>query len=137
MDIVLIITYEAGLGLFLSALSSTSISERHSCVKIKLNILCIYRAQRWVQSSLDLEQKTVVSFFETTIRLVGGLLSAFELSQEEIFLQKAQQLTDKLMISCEENYSKLPVNHTPDTQQNLVGNSAGPYKIDCLHSSKV
>ena len=58
-----------------------------------------------MQSSLDLEQKTVVSFFESTIRLLGGLLSAFELSQEEMFLQKAQQLTDKLMISCEENYS--------------------------------
>lgn len=57
---------------------------------------------------MDLEQKTVVSFFETTIRLLGGLLSAFELSQEEVFLQKAQQLTDKLMISCEENFSKLP-----------------------------
>ncbi|KDQ18619.1 glycoside hydrolase family 47 protein [Botryobasidium botryosum FD-172 SS1] len=39
-----------------------------------------------------------VSVFETTIRYLGGLLSAYELSnyKDEILLQKAQQLGDKL-----------------------------------------
>ena len=58
-------------------------------------------------SSLNLEQVAIVSFFESTIRLVGGLLSAFELSKEPTFLQKAQQMTDKLMIACKDGFGEL------------------------------
>ncbi|KAL1921180.1 uncharacterized protein VTP21DRAFT_10896 [Calcarisporiella thermophila] len=39
----------------------------------------------------------VVNVFETTIRYVGGLLSAHDLSGDELFLQKAQDLTNLLM----------------------------------------
>ncbi|KAJ1899651.1 hypothetical protein LPJ66_001976 [Kickxella alabastrina] len=35
--------------------------------------------------------------FETNIRYVGGLLSAYELSEDKVFLQKAVELTDILM----------------------------------------
>ncbi|KAJ2894078.1 hypothetical protein IWW38_002687, partial [Coemansia aciculifera] len=35
--------------------------------------------------------------FETNIRYIGGLLSAFELSGDKIFLQKAVELTDIIM----------------------------------------
>ncbi|KAJ2812994.1 hypothetical protein H4S07_001001 [Coemansia furcata] len=35
--------------------------------------------------------------FETNIRYIGGLLSAYELSQDEIFLQKAVELTDVIL----------------------------------------
>ena len=38
-----------------------------------------------------------MSLFETTIRIVGGLLSAFDLSEDAMFLGKAQQLVDLLM----------------------------------------
>lgn len=62
-----------------------------------------------MESSLDLEQPTVISFFETTIRILGGLLSAFELSGEAVFLQKAQLLTEKLLVSCKEDYGALPL----------------------------
>jgi mannosyl-oligosaccharide alpha-1,2-mannosidase len=33
-----------------------------------------------------------VSFFETTIRVLGGLLSAYELSGDSMFLEKADDL---------------------------------------------
>ena len=37
------------------------------------------------------------SVFETTIRELGGLLSAYELDGDVIFLQKATQLADRLL----------------------------------------
>ncbi|CDW52735.1 Glyco hydro 47 domain containing protein [Trichuris trichiura] len=37
------------------------------------------------------------SFFEVTIRVLGGLLSAFYLSKDELFLQKARMLGDRLL----------------------------------------
>ena len=41
-----------------------------------------------------------VSLFESTIRYVGGLLSAYELNgnQPQILVDKAKQLTDKLVL---------------------------------------
>jgi mannosyl-oligosaccharide alpha-1,2-mannosidase len=41
-----------------------------------------------------------VSLFESTIRYVGGLLSAYQLNgnQPQILVEKAQQLTDKLAL---------------------------------------
>lgn len=38
-----------------------------------------------------------VSFFETTIRVLGGLLSAFEFSGDQVFLDKARDLGDRLL----------------------------------------
>ena len=36
-----------------------------------------------------------VSFFETSIRALGGLLSAYELSKEKVFLDKALDLGER------------------------------------------
>ncbi|KAG2373001.1 hypothetical protein C9374_012944 [Naegleria lovaniensis] len=38
-----------------------------------------------------------ISVFETTIRVVGGFLSAFDLSKEPIFLEKAKDMADRLI----------------------------------------
>ena len=38
-----------------------------------------------------------VSVFETTIRFLGGLLSAYALSKDPIFLEKAVQVADALL----------------------------------------
>lgn len=38
-----------------------------------------------------------VQLFETVIRYVGGLLSAYDLSHEKIFVEKAVELVDKLL----------------------------------------
>lgn len=40
-----------------------------------------------------------VSLFESTIRVLGGLLSAYHLTNETIYLLRAQQLGDKLMVA--------------------------------------
>lgn len=54
-------------------------------------------AKTWVANSLTIIRNKDVSVFETTIRVLGGLLSAYHLSKEEIFLQKALKLADRLM----------------------------------------
>lgn len=56
-------------------------------------------AQRWVEESLafDLAVTKMDSFFEATIRLLGGLLGAHSLSLRPIFLQRARELGDRLI----------------------------------------
>ncbi|KAK7440969.1 hypothetical protein VKT23_016746 [Stygiomarasmius scandens] len=51
-----------------------------------------------------------VSIFETTIRYLGGLISAFELSgkQHKILIEKAQQLTDKMAFAWETKNQTIP-----------------------------
>ncbi|CAJ2503102.1 Uu.00g104960.m01.CDS01 [Anthostomella pinea] len=44
-------------------------------------------------------QETACNFFETTIRHLGGLLSAYDLSQEAVLLQKAVELGDMLYMA--------------------------------------
>jgi uncharacterized protein YyaL (SSP411 family) len=38
-----------------------------------------------------------ISLFETNIRVVGGLLSAYDLSGDELFLKKATELVDLMV----------------------------------------
>ncbi len=55
-------------------------------------------AKQWVAESLDFSDKDKdVNLFETTIRVLGGLLSAHHLSGERVFLDKAKDLGDRLM----------------------------------------
>ena len=46
-------------------------------------------AREWVARSMEPAQDRYVNLFETTIRVVGGLLGAFHLSQDELFLHRA------------------------------------------------
>ena len=47
------------------------------------------QAHDWVANSLTFEKNVDVNLFETTIRVLGGLLSAYHLSQDDLFLKKA------------------------------------------------
>lgn len=48
------------------------------------------KARDWVANKLDIVgNRRRVSLFETNIRVLGGLLAAYHLSNDEIFLQKA------------------------------------------------
>ena len=54
----------------------------------------------WIKSSLDFNKVNpgdgYVSVFETTIRSLGGMLSAYDMSQEPILKEKAIDLGDRL-----------------------------------------
>jgi mannosyl-oligosaccharide alpha-1,2-mannosidase len=49
----------------------------------------------WVKTSLSFSGS--VSFFETTIRVLGGLLSAYEFSGDKALLDKARDIGDRLL----------------------------------------
>ena len=55
-------------------------------------------AKAWVRDELDFNQDGEVNLFETTIRVLGGLLSAYDQSgRDDVFLRKAVDLADRLM----------------------------------------
>jgi len=54
-------------------------------------------AREWVDENLRFDEDRFVSFFETIIRVLGGLLSAYDMSNDQMFLDKAVELADKLM----------------------------------------
>eukprot|EP00158_Paraphelidium_tribonemae_P003158 Partr_v1_DN25922_c0_g1_i2_m68773 putative mannosidase alpha class len=55
------------------------------------------KARDYVLDELTFDIPASVSFFETTIRIFGGLLSAYELSGDDRFIAKAQDIADRLM----------------------------------------
>ena len=57
----------------------------------------LYRALSWVANSMPLHQTVTLSLFETTIRIVGGLVSAYDLSGNATALTKAEELVQKLL----------------------------------------
>ncbi|XP_072103483.1 mannosyl-oligosaccharide 1,2-alpha-mannosidase IA-like isoform X2 [Mobula birostris] len=54
-------------------------------------------AKEWVESNLDFNVNGEVSLFEVTIRFVGGLLSAYYLTGDELFKIKAIELGERLL----------------------------------------
>ncbi|KAJ4370676.1 mannosyl-oligosaccharide alpha-1,2-mannosidase [Neocucurbitaria cava] len=69
----------------------------------------IKHAREWISTTLDYDKKQDVNTFETTIRMLGGLLSAHYLqetlpglkpengNEEDLFLEKATDLAGRLM----------------------------------------
>eukprot|EP00658_Telonema_sp_P-2_P033439 TRINITY_DN24544_c0_g1_i1.p1 TRINITY_DN24544_c0_g1~~TRINITY_DN24544_c0_g1_i1.p1 ORF type:complete len:561 (+),score=121.90 TRINITY_DN24544_c0_g1_i1:86-1768(+) len=79
------------------------------------------KARDWVAHSFNVNVNAMVSFFETTIRCLGGLISSYELSGDTVFLDKARVLGDKLLKAFTS-----PVGY-PMAQINLAtGNAAAP-----------
>lgn len=56
-------------------------------------------AVQWVKNSLHFNHAGTVSVFEITIRALGGLLAAYDLSKEKILLDKAKEFGEKLIRS--------------------------------------
>lgn len=69
-----------------------------------------YRAREWVSTNLDCNSSRRISLFETNIRIVGGLLGAYELSQDHMFLDKAQACVNLM----------LPIFQTSTTGKNQI-----------------
>jgi len=55
-----------------------------------------YRARDYCRDRLRFDTVGSVSVFETTIRVLGGLLSAYDLSKDRVFLDRAKELGDRL-----------------------------------------
>nr|KAG5712455.1 hypothetical protein BaRGS_011429 [Batillaria attramentaria] len=64
-------------------------------------------AKEWVKDSLTFAVNRDVNLFEITIRVLGGLLSTYHLTGDEIFKQRATELGDRLL-PCFNSQSKVP-----------------------------
>ena len=53
----------------------------------------------WIEEHLSFDSVGAVSLFETNIRVLGGLLSAYDVSGELVLLEKAEDLGKRLMKS--------------------------------------
>lgn len=56
-------------------------------------------AREWVASKLSFDYNDNVNLFETTIRVLGGLLAAYDLSGDAVMLSKATELGDRLLFA--------------------------------------
>ncbi|XP_056147174.1 endoplasmic reticulum mannosyl-oligosaccharide 1,2-alpha-mannosidase [Lampris incognitus] len=54
-------------------------------------------ARNWVEKELSFSKNVDVNLFESTIRILGGLLSAYHLSGDQLFLEKAKDIGSRLM----------------------------------------
>ncbi|XP_028910063.1 endoplasmic reticulum mannosyl-oligosaccharide 1,2-alpha-mannosidase [Ornithorhynchus anatinus] len=54
-------------------------------------------ARKWVATELLFEKNVDVNLFESTIRILGGLLSTYHLSGDGLFLEKAKDIGNRLM----------------------------------------
>ncbi|XP_004485360.2 endoplasmic reticulum mannosyl-oligosaccharide 1,2-alpha-mannosidase isoform X1 [Dasypus novemcinctus] len=54
-------------------------------------------AKRWVSKKLNFQKNVDVNLFESTIRILGSLLSTYHLSGDSLFLEKAKDLGTRLM----------------------------------------
>jgi len=54
-------------------------------------------AKDWIKEHLAFDHVGSISVFETNIRALAGLLSAYDLSGEQVFLDKATELGDRLL----------------------------------------
>lgn len=55
------------------------------------------KAAGWVANNLKFDYKQQISMFETTIRILGGLMSAFDFTGNQVFVDKGKELADKMM----------------------------------------
>jgi hypothetical protein len=67
-----------------------------------------WQARDWIRDHLTHEQAGTVSVFETTIRSLAGLLSAYDWSRDEVFLDGAKDLGDRLIKAFEGSKSAIP-----------------------------
>ncbi|GAU95332.1 hypothetical protein RvY_06966 [Ramazzottius varieornatus] len=58
-------------------------------------------AQKWVTESLTFDKNVDVNLFEITIRVLGGLLSAYHLSGDDVFKEKSLDLGERLLVAFE------------------------------------
>ncbi|CAL1694822.1 unnamed protein product [Somion occarium] len=56
------------------------------------------RAREWIATELSFDREGKFNTFETTIRVLGGLLSAYHLSgNDPLYLEKAKDLADRIL----------------------------------------
>ena len=58
---------------------------------------CFYYCNGQVAKKANFDQNRQAPVFEFNIRIVGGLLAAYDLSKDKVFLDKARDMADRLL----------------------------------------
>jgi mannosyl-oligosaccharide alpha-1,2-mannosidase len=93
----------------------------------------------WIES-LNVTVNVPINVFETTIRCMGGLLSAYELSQHEVFLKKAEEIGQALLPAFDTPFG-IPYYHFNPHNQTGTSNTtyladAGTVQLELLTLSR-
>ncbi|RYD46571.1 MAG: alpha-mannosidase, partial [Sphingomonadales bacterium] len=83
----------------------------------------------WIRKNLDFDVDGEVSVFETIIRIVGGLLSAWHACGDPVLLAKAKDLADRLMPGFEASPLGLPHRYINLRTGALRGPETNPAEI--------
>ncbi|KAK0487864.1 glycoside hydrolase [Armillaria novae-zelandiae] len=92
------------------------------------------RARRWVEQSLSFDKEGSFSTFETTIRVLGGLLSAFTLTQDRLYVHRAIELADRLLPAFDTN-SGLPLPSVNLARRVGIADSVAPEIISTAEAA--
>ena len=104
-----------------------------------------WEARDWVRDKLSYDDVSSVSVFETTIRSLGGLLSAYDLSGDPVFLEKADDLGSRLIRAFETPngipFGKTALNETKNYNPDWLNNravvaEAGTLQLEFRYLSK-
>ncbi|TFK39752.1 glycoside hydrolase family 47 protein [Crucibulum laeve] len=66
------------------------------------------RARLWINKQLTFDREGTFSTFETTIRVLGGLLSTYHLTMDDLYLERAIDLADRILPAFD-THSGLPL----------------------------
>jgi len=66
-------------------------------------------ALQWIEQSLSFGEQEEINLFEVTIRVLGGLLSAYEATGRSSLLDKAEQLGQRMLFAFHTPYVRLPL----------------------------
>ncbi|WP_066798265.1 glycoside hydrolase family 47 protein [Sphingomonas soli] len=83
----------------------------------------------WIKGNLDFDVDGELSVFETIIRIVGGLLSAWHACGDPVLLARAKDLSDRLMPSFEASPLGLPHRYINLRTGALRGPETNPAEI--------
>eukprot|EP00906_Rhabdomonas_costata_P030244 RCo042731 len=83
-------------------------------------------AKQWVRSSLNFDIDAYVSVFETTIRVLGGLLAAYTYDNDYVFVERARELADRLLPSFQHSACGVPYSHINLKTGHCRGNDWAP-----------
>ncbi|KAJ3434331.1 mannosyl-oligosaccharide alpha-12-mannosidase-related [Anaeramoeba flamelloides] len=102
-------------------------------------------AREWIKTGLDFSNAVTTSFFELTIRVLGGLISIFDLTQDELYKDKADELGQAMLNvftsqSCPFPHSRISLkqyfynNHLKTSNANLPAQSRSRFSSNLAES---
>ncbi|KAJ3739778.1 glycoside hydrolase [Lentinula detonsa] len=93
------------------------------------------RARKWVETSLSFDRDASFNTFETTIRVLGGLLSAYELTgHDKLYIDRAIDLADRILPAFDTN-SGLPLPNINLGKREGVPDADLPYLVSTAEVS--